>query len=80
MATSTSGSPNEGRAADLAFSLASRIPPVNCFWTRDNRTLHAGAGGGCGRSSAISHSISWNICRGMANLGHLECDVVLMPE
>jgi len=35
------------------FSLASgRIPPVDCAWTRDNQTLHAGAGGGCGRSSA----------------------------
>src|SRR5262249_33796449 len=27
---------------------------------------HASAGGGCGRSSAISRRISWNICRGMA--------------
>jgi hypothetical protein len=24
------------------------------------------AGGGCGRSSAISRKISWNICRAMA--------------
>jgi hypothetical protein len=31
-----------------------------------DRTLHAGAGGGCGRSSAIRRKISWNICRGMA--------------
>jgi hypothetical protein len=28
--------------------------------------LTLGAGGGCGRSSAISRKISWNICRGMA--------------
>ena len=27
---------------------------------------HAGAGGGFGRSSAISRKISWNNCRGMA--------------
>ena len=26
----------------------------------------AGAGGGCGRSSAMSRKISWNTCRGMA--------------
>jgi len=51
-ATSNSGSLNDARGADLAISLASgRIPPVDCAWTRDNQTLHAGAGGGCGRSS-----------------------------
>ena len=27
---------------------------------------HAGADGGCGRSSAMSRKISWNICRGIA--------------
>ena len=30
----------------------------------DHRSSHAGAGGGCGRSSAIIRKISWNICRG----------------
>jgi hypothetical protein len=62
MATSSSGSPNDGRGADLAIFTG--------IWThssgrlrlnaRDNQTLHAGAGG------AISRRISWNICRGMA--------------
>jgi hypothetical protein len=32
----------------------------------DHRSSHAGAGGGSGRSSAISRKISWNICRGIA--------------
>jgi hypothetical protein len=41
----------------------------------NHRTPHAGAGGGCGRSSAISHKISWNICRGDGDLGHLEDDI-----
>jgi hypothetical protein len=31
-----------------------------------HRTSHASAGGGCGRSSAMSRKISWNICRAMA--------------
>src|SRR5258707_7680565 len=67
MATSSSGSPNDGRGADLAIFTG--------IWTHsscrlrlnacDNQTLHAGAGGGCGRSSAISCRISWHICRGM---------------
>src|SRR5262249_45101347 len=34
----------------------------------DPRTPHAGAGGGCGRSSAMSRKISWNICRAMATV------------
>jgi hypothetical protein len=29
--------------------------------------LYASAGGGCGRSSAMSRKISWKICRGMFN-------------
>jgi hypothetical protein len=44
-----------------------RTPPVRCCGMDSDRTLHTGAGGGCGRSSAIRRKISWNICRGMAN-------------
>src|SRR5580700_1062356 len=47
----------------LAFG---RTRPVGCCGMDSDRTLHAGAGGGCGRSSAIRRSISWNICRGIA--------------
>src|SRR4029077_17235092 len=47
----------------LAFG---RTPPVGCCGMDSDRTLHAGAGGGCGRSSAIRRKISWNIRRGMA--------------
>ena len=43
-----------------------RTPPVGCCGMDSDRTLHAGAGGGSGRSSAIRRKISWNICRGMA--------------
>src|SRR5215831_2827982 len=32
----------------------------------NHRTPHASAGGGCGRSSAMSRKISWDICRAMA--------------
>jgi len=59
--------PNGGGGADRAIFL--------CIWTLSSgrlldrmtiERLTAGAGGGCGRSSAISRKISWNICRGMA--------------
>src|SRR5262245_1098061 len=33
---------------------------------RNHRTSHAGGGGVCGRSSAMSRKIIWNICRAMA--------------
>jgi hypothetical protein len=33
---------------------------------RSGKNGRAGAGGGCGRSSAMSRKISWNICRAMA--------------
>jgi hypothetical protein len=32
----------------------------------DIERLTLAAGGGCGRSSAMSRNISWNICRGIA--------------
>jgi hypothetical protein len=32
----------------------------------DIERLTVALGGGCGRSSAMSRRISWNICRGMA--------------
>ena len=35
-------------------------------WNSCRRPVHAGAGGGCGRSSAISHRISANSILGMA--------------
>ncbi len=47
----------------LAFG---RTPPVGSPSMHPHRTLHARAGGGCGRSSAMSRRISWDICRGMA--------------
>src|SRR5262245_28965308 len=42
------------------------VLPSGALDTHDHRSSHAGAGGGFGRSSAISRKISWNICRGMA--------------
>jgi len=43
--------------SDLAISLAfGRAPPVGCSWKHDHRASHAGDGGGCGRSSAMSRS------------------------
>ena len=39
---------------------------VAIFWIGRKPTSYANAGGGCGRSSAMSRKISWNICRGMA--------------
>jgi len=52
-ATSISGSPNGGRAADLAnfagtWTYCSRRSDLHAC----HRGSHAGAGGGCGRSSA----------------------------
>ena len=49
------------------FSLAfGRTPPIGSCWTLDHRASHAGAGGGCGRNSAISRRISWNNSLGTA--------------
>ncbi len=48
------------------FSLASgRIPPVDCAWTRDNQTLHAGA-----RvvAAAVVHVLIESACE-LLNLG-----------
>jgi hypothetical protein len=42
------------------------LSKLRCLSFSLQRTSHAGAGGGCGRSSAMSRNISWNICRGMA--------------
>src|SRR6266566_4116149 len=59
--------PTTPATAPGLFCLAlGHTPPVGCSWTHAHRTCHAGAGGGCGRSSAMSRRISWNICRGMA--------------
>src|SRR5207344_335218 len=60
----TVGAPNGGRGADL--TIFAGIWTHSSVGTHDRRASHAGAGGGCGRSSAISRKISWNICRGMA--------------
>jgi hypothetical protein len=50
------------------------------FGTHDNRTPHADAGSGGGRSSAISRRISGNRVLGMATFGHLEGDITAVAD
>jgi hypothetical protein len=57
-ATSTSGNSNADRGSGLAIFPGN----VRVFPT----LLQDSPGGGCGRSSAMSRRISWNICRAMA--------------
>src|SRR5262249_2817895 len=64
-ATSARVTQTLGRASDLAifpgiWAHSCRRLLLNAH---DHPTSHARAGGGCGRSSAISRKISWNICR-----------------
>ena len=57
-----------GRRAPETLILTSprRTSPVVFAGTHDDRAAHAGAGGGCGRSSAISRRISANSILEMA--------------
>jgi hypothetical protein len=60
--------------------VSSRADPVNAAFRSMRITPKPGAGGGCGRSSAISRKISWNICRGMATSAILKCDVATVAH
>src|SRR4029077_2623122 len=62
-AAGTWGGRNGGGRLIWSFCLAfGRTPPVGGCGMDSDQALHAGAGGGCGRSSAIRRKISWNIC------------------
>ena len=61
----------------LAFG---RTPPVGCCGMDSDRTLHAGAGGGCGRSSRdeaqnLLEHLPWD-----GDLGHLEGDIAAVAD
>ena len=57
----------------LAFG---RTPPVGCCGMDSDRTLHAGAGGGCGRSSAIRQ----NLLEHLPWDGDLEGDIAAVAD
>ena len=65
--TGTTGGPNGNRGSDRPiFPGFGRTRPLAFLPPNDPRNSHAGAGGACGRSSAMSRKISWNVCRGIA--------------
>src|SRR5262249_57049774 len=46
----------------------------------NHRTSHASAVGGCGRSSAMSRKISWNVLPCDGDLGHLEDNIAAVAH
>ena len=60
------GSPGLAKFGNFAHQLLDTLLPSVAPERMTIERPRAGAGGGCGRSSAISRKISWNSCRGMA--------------